>query len=112
MNKSNIVSSSLEDILKRTKAEETRTDWRRVDAMTDSDIEAHMRDDDDWADLTDFDWSQADIVYPKPKQSISIRLDEDVVRFFKSSGKGYQTRMNAVLRQFMHQALKSDKTGR
>jgi hypothetical protein len=39
--------------------------------------------------------------YPIPKKAVSIRLDEDVIDFFKKSGRGYQTRMNAVLRHFM-----------
>ena len=83
-----------------------KTDWARVDALTDEEIEAAMRDDPDWADLVDFDWSRAVVVVPRKKRAISIRLDEDVVDFFKSQGKGYQTRMNAVLRHFMEQTKK------
>ena len=48
-----------------------------------------------------FDWSRAQINMPQPKQPISVRLDADVIDFFKSQGKGYQTRINAVLRSYM-----------
>lgn len=78
-----------------------KTDWARVDAMTDEEIEAAMRDDPDWADLIDIDWSKAELVYPVKKQPVSIRLDEDIIAYFKKMGRGYQTRINAVLRSYM-----------
>lgn len=77
------------------------SDWARVDAMTDEEIEAAMRDDPDWADLIDIDWSKAELVYPAKKQPVSIRLDEDIIAYFKKMGRGYQTRINAVLRSYM-----------
>lgn len=40
------------------------------------------------------------LVPPTPKTSIALRVDTDVLRWFKSKGPGYQTRMNAVLRAF------------
>ncbi len=47
------------------------------------------------------DWSKARLVIPEPKKPVSIRLDADVLEFFKAQGKGYQTRINAVLRAYM-----------
>jgi uncharacterized protein (DUF4415 family) len=85
-----------------------QTDWARVDALTDEEIEAAMRDDPDWADAMDVDWSKAVLVSPRKKKALSVRLDEDVINFFKGQGRGYQTRMNAVLRHFMEHAKKSD----
>lgn len=82
------------------------TDWARIDALTDEEIEAAMRDDPDWADSIDIDWSKAELIIPRKKRAISIRLDEDVIDFFKREGDGYQTRMNAVLRHFMEQTRK------
>lgn len=111
MKKSNIVTTSLEETLERLKRGESRTDWARVDAMTDADIEAAMRDDPDWEEFKDIDWSNATIVYPQPKNPVSIRLDSDVLDFFKATGKGYQTRINAVLRHFMQETLKNKKAG-
>lgn len=101
MSKSNIVSYSPDEIRAKIARGEDRTDWARVDAMTDEDIERAMRDDPDWAEFIDIDWSNAEWVIPVTKKSISIRLDEDVIDFFKASGKGYQTRINAVLRHYM-----------
>ncbi|MDP3897412.1 MAG: BrnA antitoxin family protein [Mesorhizobium sp.] len=79
--------------------------------MTDAEIEANMRDDPDWAELMNIDWSNAKIVIPVPKDAISIRLDNDVLDFFKATGKGYQTRINAVLRHYMLEKLKDKKAG-
>lgn len=47
------------------------------------------------------DWSRARLVIPEAKTPVSIRLDPDVLAFFKAQGKGYQTRINAVLRAWM-----------
>jgi uncharacterized protein (DUF4415 family) len=111
MSKENIVTTTVEEAEERIRRHGTRTDWARVDAMTDKQIEAQMRDDPDWKDFIDIDWSKATIVYPQPKNAVSIRLDSDVLDFFKSSGKGYQTRINAVLRHFMQETLKNKKAG-
>ncbi|MBA3448659.1 MAG: BrnA antitoxin family protein [Pseudaminobacter sp.] len=111
MTKENIVRYSADEIRRMVAAGESRTDWARVDALTDEDIEAAMRDDPDWADHIDFDWSNAVAVYPVSKNAVSIRLDSDVLDFFKASGKGYQTRINAVLRHFMQETVKNKKTG-
>ncbi|PZR86138.1 MAG: hypothetical protein DI537_29245 [Stutzerimonas stutzeri] len=78
-----------------------RTDWARVDALTDDEIEQAARSDPDWDGLLDIDWSQVEITRPARKQPISIRLDEDVLDFFKRGGTGYQKRINAVLRSYM-----------
>ncbi|HEY2808491.1 MAG TPA: BrnA antitoxin family protein [Steroidobacteraceae bacterium] len=40
-----------------------------------------------------------------PKRSVSLRLDADVLAWFKAQGRGYQTRMNAVLRAFKDASL-------
>ncbi|HEV7338483.1 MAG TPA: BrnA antitoxin family protein [Bosea sp. (in: a-proteobacteria)] len=87
-----------------------KTDWARVDAMTDDDIEAAARSDPDWEDLLDIDWTQVEISRPARKQPISIRLDEDVLNFFKHEGAGYQKRINAVLRSYMSAAKRRPKT--
>lgn len=79
-----------------------KTDWAAVDALTDRDIEAAVRNDPDAVPL-DIDWSDAVLVVPPSKKAISIRVDEDVLGFFKKQGAGYQRRMNAVLRSYMDQ---------
>jgi uncharacterized protein (DUF4415 family) len=85
-----------------------KTDWAAVDALTDEDIEAAVRNDPDAAPL-DVDWSKAVLVIPSKKKAISIRVDEDVLNYFKKHGAGYQRRMNAVLRSYMDQTSGSKK---
>jgi hypothetical protein len=111
MSKDRIVRYTFEEIEEKIAKGGDRSDWARVDAMTDEDILANMRDDPDWADFIDVDWSKAKIVVPAPKTSISIRLDADIVDFFKATGKGYQTRINAVLRHYMDEQGKGKKSG-
>lgn len=46
-------------------------------------------------------WEKAKVVFPEgPKQQLTVRLDADMVAWFKEKGRGYQTRMNAVLRSY------------
>jgi uncharacterized protein (DUF4415 family) len=75
-----------------------KTDWARVDKLSDADIEKAIANDPDWAKFRDVDWSNAVVVLPSRKKAISIRVDEDVLDFFKKEGAGYQRRINAVLR--------------
>jgi uncharacterized protein (DUF4415 family) len=88
-------------------AERPRTDWARVDALTDAEIEAAVRDDPDAAPLVDDDWfASATLVMPKPKEQISIRLDRDVLEHFRRYPR-YQTRINAILRAAMEHEKKA-----
>jgi uncharacterized protein (DUF4415 family) len=86
-----------------------RTDWKRLREMTDEEIEKSIANDPDWAEFRDIDWSKAEIVIPVKKKAISIRVDEDVLDFFKRSGAGYQRRINAVLRSFVQEKSKKKR---
>ena len=79
-----------------------KTDWAAVDPLTDREIAEAVRSDADAVPL-DVDWSEAVLVIPPKKKAISIRVDEDVLDFFKQQGAGYQRRINAVLRSYMEQ---------
>ncbi|MGC2811918.1 MAG: BrnA antitoxin family protein [Bradyrhizobium sp.] len=85
-----------------------KTDWARVDKLTDEDIARAVANDPDAAPI-DIDWSNAVLVIPARKKAISIRVDEDVLDFFKKEGNGYQRRINAVLRSYMQQKAKPKK---
>ena len=85
-----------------------KTDWAAVDALTDEQITEAVANDPDAVPL-DLDWSEFVLVVPAKKKAISIRLDEDVLAYFKSEGDGYQRRMNAVLRSYMLQKSKTRK---
>ena len=75
---------------------EGKTDWERLRHEEAAGIEPEKDSDEG-----DFDWSRAQVNMPRPKQPVSLRLDADVLEFFKSRGRGYQTRINAVLRSYM-----------
>ena len=98
-----MVRISVKDLAKRPPG---RTNWAEFDALTDEDIARAVADDPDAAPI-DFDWSQAKVYFPKGKMPMSLRIDPDVLAFFKSTGKGFQTRMNAVLRAYMEHELSS-----
>jgi uncharacterized protein (DUF4415 family) len=95
-------------IVSRGSPRKGKTDWARVDALTDEDIAKAVANDPDAAPI-DIDWSDAVLVIPARKKAISIRVDEDVLDYFKSQGDGYQRRMNAVLRSYMQQKAKPKK---
>jgi uncharacterized protein (DUF4415 family) len=80
---------------KRTK-KSSATDWKRVDGVRDADI-----DTSEIRPLDESFFENAELRLPGPKQSITVRLDSDVLEWFRAQGKGYQTRMNAVLRLYM-----------
>ena len=78
---------------------EDETDYSRLDAMTDADITKAAADDPDAPPL-DLDWTQARLTLPPRKDVVTLRLDRDVLDWFRTQGKGYQTRINQVLRAF------------
>ncbi|HWB50638.1 MAG TPA: BrnA antitoxin family protein [Stellaceae bacterium] len=91
----------------RTAVDHPRTDWARVDALTDEEIEAAVRNDPDAAPIVDEEWfAGATVVMPKPKEQISIRLDVDVLEHFRKYPR-YQTRINAILRAAMEHEKKA-----
>jgi uncharacterized protein (DUF4415 family) len=79
---------------------EDRTDWRRVNALTGKKLEASIKSDPDEPG-SEPDWTRTVADLPAPKDHINIRIDHDVLQWFKSRGKGYQTLMNNVLRAFV-----------
>jgi uncharacterized protein (DUF4415 family) len=78
------------------------TNWRRVDALTDAEIKRAVEADADAAPILDSDWfAKARVSMPPTKELISIRIDKDLLDYFRELGPGYQTRINAVLRAFV-----------
>ena len=94
-NDKHIIRQSLTD------PDQGRTDWDRVRALTDADIAASVENDEDAAPLLDPAWIEAATKKQPSKIQLTVRLDQDVVDFFKAQGPKYQTRMNTVLRAFM-----------
>jgi uncharacterized protein (DUF4415 family) len=89
---------------------DSRTDWAAVKAVTEEELETSIaptgqarglkaHDPDDVHEP--IDWSRAVRGMPPHKRDIHIRIDEDVLDWFRRAGRGYQTRINNVLRAFM-----------
>ena len=74
--------------LAEAKLADRRIDWDRFDAVEDD-------------GEIDFDWDSAVVVQRPVKEPVSIRLDDDVLAYFKADGRGYQSRINSVLRSYM-----------
>lgn len=98
----NIVSYTADEIDEMIRRGEDKTNWEKFDTITEEELEKLIASDPDEAGL---EWGPPYSGLPEhlglPKKQVTVRLDRDVIDWFKSQGKGYQTRMNAVLRQYM-----------
>ena len=77
------------------KDEPTKSDLKRIDQMRDEDI--------DYSDIPEVDaefFEKARVVVPPGKKQVTVRLDADVLAWLRSQGRGYQTRINAILRAY------------
>jgi uncharacterized protein (DUF4415 family) len=93
--KHGIVRYSAEELSRMT----SESDWAKVDATTREEIERQADADD--GPLPE-GWEDSVILgIPAPKRGVYLRLDPDVLDWFKGTGKGYQTRINKVLRVFV-----------
>jgi uncharacterized protein (DUF4415 family) len=95
-------------VVSRHDRRKSKTDWTGVASST-GDETASVVSDPDAAPL-DIDWSQAVLVVPPKKKAISIRVDPDVLAYFKNEGPGYQRRINAVLRSYVEQKQKRGRS--
>jgi uncharacterized protein (DUF4415 family) len=78
-----------------------KTDWKRVDALTDADIATAVQGDPDTPEGSR-DWFRGAMVLrpATDKEPVTVRLDSDMVAWFRSQGRGYQTRINGILRSY------------
>ncbi|NJK65543.1 MAG: BrnA antitoxin family protein [Microcoleus sp. SU_5_3] len=78
----------------------SQTDWQRLDAMTDDDIDLT-----DCPEITPEQFAKAivrrGLPAAKNKAQVTLRVDSDVLEWFKSQGRGYQTQINTLLRAYM-----------
>ena len=75
---------------------QSKTNLTRIDAMTEEEI-----DTSDIRPLTKNFFKKATLRMPTRKATITMRVDADVLNWFKRQGKGYQSRINAVLKMFV-----------
>lgn len=102
-----VVRYKADEIKELLQNEGDRTDYARFDTMTSEDVEAHVSVEE----LYGFDWSHVKVGVPQPKQQLTLRIDQDVVDWFRIQGEGYQTRMNAVLRSFVAAQRRNTSSG-
>ncbi len=76
-----------------------RADLARLRRQTERQIAASSPAE--LADLPPDFWEDAELVWPAPKEAISLRVDKDVLAWFRAHGPRYQSRMNAVLRTYV-----------
>jgi uncharacterized protein (DUF4415 family) len=94
---------SATELREKREREGSKTDQAFVLATTEEEIERQIAADPDFRDIPADWYEQAVLSSPLPKRLLSLRLDADVVDWFKQQGSGYQTRMNAVLKAYVDQ---------
>ncbi len=99
--KERIVRYSAKELAKM----KSKTDWAKVKAMKQEEVERLA--DEEEGPLPE-GWEKTIIIgLPPRKEAIKLRIDHDVLNWFRHTGKGYQTRMNNVLRAFVASRMQS-----
>lgn len=83
-----------------------KADFKRMDRMSEAEIQ--RTSPPELSDLPADFWKDAVLVVPETKVPISLRVDRDVLEWFRREGPRYQSRMNAVLRSYMEQARRTN----
>ena len=90
---------------------ESQTDWARQDAMSEAEVERLAAEDMTELSIAP-DWMEhTRVVFPRAKERVTVRLDADIVDWLKAQGRGYQTRINAILRAYVAAQKARDKQG-
>ena len=106
-----ITSATTEQIAEMRRRGRVHSDWEKASKMTNAELEAAIASDPDESELV-VDWKSATWDMPQPKGVLNMRVDRDVLDFFRAQGRGYQTRINAVLRSYVDQmSHKRRRTG-
>jgi uncharacterized protein (DUF4415 family) len=88
-----------------------RTDAIEVVPFCVEELAALPDDEIDTSDIPELDeefWQKAVLILPEGKERLTLRLDHEIVDFFKRGGRGYQTRINAVLRAYVKAQIAAD----
>ena len=97
----NITSYSAKELINMRKKGKSKSDWKAVENIKDKDLEKAVKSDSDSNTQIPKEWEGLTVGFPEPKEQISLRVDKDVLRWFRSKGKGYQTYMNNILRSYV-----------
>ena len=95
-----IVRHTAEELAAMRQRGESRSGWAKAAAMTSEVVEASIAADPDVAGFA-VDWDSATVEMPQPKAVLNMRVDREVLDYFRETGRGYQTRINAVLKSYV-----------
>ena len=98
--KEHIVKFTDEELISLTKQEGSLSNWGKAAGMTSAEIEASVALDLDEAGMV-MDWESTALELPQPKAVLNMRVDKEILDYFRKTGKGYQSRINAVLRSYV-----------
>ena len=98
--KGNIVRRSAAELEAMKAAGKTHTDWKAAALKP---VPDGMNPDDA---MERIDWATTELPMPKRKEHTNLRIDADVLAFFREQGRGYQTKINAVLRSYVEQVTR------
>jgi len=98
--KTHITKYTAEELAELVAKEGSGSDWDKAAAITSAEIDADVASDVDEDGMV-MDWDNVSVELPQPKAVLNIRVDRDVLEYFRNTGKGYQTRINAVLRSYV-----------
>ena len=93
----NITKRTTADLHAMQKRREVKTDWKAAAKKA----LPSGRDPDDA--MEEIDWLTTELPKPRDKEPMTLRLDADMLGWFRAQGKGYQTRINAILRRYFQQ---------
>jgi uncharacterized protein (DUF4415 family) len=96
----NIVSFTADELKAKEARGEMLTDWKKA-------AQQPLPDGSDPDDaMEEIDWATTELPMPRPKAHASLRLDADMLDWFKAQGRGYQTKINAILRSYFQQHVR------
>jgi uncharacterized protein (DUF4415 family) len=98
--KEHIVKYTDEELIRLTNQEGSLSKWDKAAGMTSAEVEASVASDLDEAGMV-MDWDDATVELPQSKAVLNMRVDKEVLDYFRKTGKGYQSRINAVLRLYV-----------
>jgi uncharacterized protein (DUF4415 family) len=84
----------------KVSAKGNTTDWKRLGSLSAKEVRRAIEADPEARPTDAKFWNKAKVTLPVPKQTITIRLDADLLGWLRRQ-EGYQTRINAVLRTYM-----------
>jgi uncharacterized protein (DUF4415 family) len=105
--KERIVRVSAETARAMVTRGESRSDWAAAEAMSQAEVERLAEEED--GPLPAGWETTVEVGLPRAKEAVHIRLDADVLAWFRAIGPGYQTRINAVLQSFVKEKRRAEK---